>query len=538
MTRLFPVSSKRNIQSLDGFWEFEANGYTKNMYVPSCWNVTLGLLTYRGTATYQKTFTFEGGNLWLSFGGVLSKADVYLDGVYWGSHDGGYTAFTLEKEHVLPGKHTLTVTVNNQANHETIPSSHMDWFFYGGIFRRVEYASLPPVHFVDHKFSYTLSDDLSLASLHVHGKLSQDANVPFAVYLEGKKVFEGTSQQGDCVAQFSLEHPRLWDIGKGELYTLSIETDEDDVVERIGFRSIRIQNRKVLLNNREIFLKGINRHEDHPDFGHAVPAGLMQRDIDIVLDLGCNTIRGSHYPNSRLFMDMLDEQGILFWCEIPMWGVKKTPLITDALYQRGVAFHREMVHQYYHHPSIILWGLHNEIDAQSQQARELTQGFRAEIEAYDTSRLITFATDHPAECTYLDLCDIICMNLYFGWYGGDMRAWPGFIKDFRQKMKDEGLEDKPIMISEFGAAGLYGHHTFDNIKWTEEYQANLVAEELNTFFGEEEIVGTYVWHFADARTSIQATDRARGFNNKGMLNEYRKPKAAYFSVKNAYRNQS
>jgi beta-glucuronidase len=150
-------------------------------------------------------------------------------------------------------------------------------------------------------------------------------------------------------------------------------------------------------------------------------------------------------------------------------------------------------------------------------------------------RLVTYATDKPLTDVCLNYCDVISINQYIGWYGGSMDEWPAFLDKFRARRSELGLDNVPVIMSEFGGAAIYGHHTFDNVHWTEEYQAELLSYTLELFSRDPMIVGTYVWQFTDIRTCLEAgINRARGFNNKGILNEYRKPKQAYFAVKKAY----
>ena len=153
------------------------------------------------------------------------------------------------------------------------------------------------------------------------------------------------------------------------------------------------------------------------------------------------------------------------------------------------------------------------------------------------NRLVTYATDKPFIDICLKYCDVISINQYIGWYGGNTSEWPAFLDKFRARRHELGLDHVPVIMSEFGAAAIYGHHTFDNVHWTEEYQAELFSYTLDLFHRDQMVVGTYVWQFCDIRTCLEAgINRARGFNNKGILNEYRKPKQAYFEVKKAYRS--
>lgn len=544
MDRLFCEHKLRKTKLLDGVWKFktvDTAGVLKeipkdaiDMYVPSCWNLRLGYLTYHGLAWYFKEFECESENIILSFGAVSQQAEVYLDGEHLGGHYGGYTEFRFDVS-LRKGKHLLAVLTDSRADDETIPKDVADWYRYGGIYRSVELSEINDIFINRHKISYELDDDTAEVTVETEVKsFSGIKPEKLTVKLDNKTVYSGDYSEK---ISFTAEKIKRWDVFKPNLYFVEITVDDDDIIDRIGFREIKAEKGQFLINGKAITIKGVNHHEDWPDFGHAVPKQLMERDIDIIKDLGCNFIRGSHYPNSRAFVDYLDQNGILFWSEVPLWGAKAETLSSEKIIKRGVNMHREMVEQYYNHPSIVLWGLHNEIDTRCEDARILTKKFADTIRAYDKSRPLTYATDRVLTDICLDLADVISINKYIGWYGIDPKEWYGFMGDVDKKLKSAGVSDKPVVMGEFGAAAIYGYHTFDNIKWTEEYQANLLTTELELFKKTPFICGNFVWQFSDGRTSAQGIDRARGFNNKGLVNEYRKPKLAYNAVKKIYTSE-
>lgn len=544
MDRLFCEHKLRKTKLLDGVWKFktvDTAGVLKeipkdaiDMYVPSCWNLRLGYLTYHGLAWYFKEFECESENIILSFGAVSQQAEVYLDGEHLGGHYGGYTEFRFDVS-LKKGKHLLAVLTDSRADDETIPKDVADWYRYGGIYRSVELSEINDIFINRHKISYELDDDTAEVTVETEVKsFSGKKPEKLTVKFDNKTVYSGAYSEK---ISFTAEKIKRWDVFKPALYFVEITVDDDDIIDRIGFREIKAEKGQFLINEKAITIKGVNHHEDWPDFGHAVPKQLMERDIDIIKDLGCNFIRGSHYPNSRAFVDYLDQNGILFWSEVPLWGAKAETLSSEKIIKRGVNMHREMVEQYYNHPSIVLWGLHNEIDTRCEDARILTKKFADTIRAYDKSRPLTYATDRVLTDICLDLADVISINKYIGWYGIDPKEWYGFMGDVDKKLKSAGVSDKPVVMGEFGAAAIYGYHTFDNIKWTEEYQANLLTTELELFKKTPFICGNFVWQFSDGRTSAQGIDRARGFNNKGLVNEYRKPKLAYNAVKKIHTSE-
>jgi beta-glucuronidase len=368
------------------------------------------------------------------------------------------------------------------------------------------------------------------------------ASSPLTLTFEGKAFGEeiSLSSQEEKVLTINgikAENLTLWDVDSPALYFISAETITDDLYDRIGFREIRTEKGKIYLNGKELTIKGVCRHEEHPDFGFAFPEGLMERDIDIIKKMNANAIRGAHYPNAKYFLDLLDERGILFWSEIPIWGVGySAEMIGQPKFvARAHEMIREMANQYHNHPSIIIWGIHNEIPSDSENGLTLSKLLYGELKSRGDGRLVTYASARPMTDICFEYCDIICINQYVGWYRGEIPQWKQAVEDFRARRASLGFQDKPVIYSEFGAAALYGHHTFDDIRWTEEYQARLIDHCIRLFLGDEMISGCYIWQYCDIRTSPDAgLNRARGFNNKGLVNEYRRPKLSYHVAKNAY----
>ena len=560
MGRYFDEHRIQKVDSLNGTWDFcidpDNVGENENWFiklpkcekvtVPSVWNTQLGLLEYEGAAWYQKIFYCDGGRIKLHFGAVMTKADIWLDGVRLEGHYGGFCEFD-RIAYADKGYHTLTVRADNSFDAYSVPQKNVDWYHYGGITRDVSYEILSGICVLSNRFEYTLSGDLKKANcgfkIRLYNAENETVTSNITVKLDSSTVYSGSvtlsaeETRVFTTPLFTIDNIRLWDIGKPELYTVEINTDTYDIFDRVGFRRIEVDSGKILLNGKSIEIRGVNRHEEHPDHGMAFPVSLMKRDLDIFTEMGGNAIRGSHYPNSREFVDMLDERGIMFWSEVPVWGVgfSVETLGDETVVQRILDMHAEMLDRYYNHPSIIIWGMHNEIRSETENAYKLTKRCYELIKPAGGNRLITFASCIQFEDICFEFCDIICINAYYGWYNGDVAEWEKFAKKFRQRRADLKMEHKPVIISEFGAAALYGNHTFDNIKWGEEYQAGVMDKCINLFHNDDMCAGCYVWQFCNIRTCDEmGLNRARGFNNKGLLDEYRRPKMAYFKVKELY----
>ena len=562
MGRLFEEHITRKVKSLDGLWKFKTDpedlGTTQNWFeaipegesviVPSVWNTQHKLLCYEGAVWYEKDFYTDGGCLRLCFGAVMTSAQVWFDGKYIGSHYGGFSAFDFIIPDVDRGTHRITVLADNRFDEHSIPQVHVDWYHYGGITRGVTVETLEGVCVLSNHIDYTLSDDLKSAGVRMKLKLincnNSDATAPLKAKINGELIFNGevkicrNETKEFVIPEINLDNINMWDIGKGNLYNISVETDTDDLCDRIGFRKIESVNNKIFLNGREIEIRGVNRHEEHPDFGFAFPSALMKKDIDLILDMGCNAIRGSHYPNSKEFVDFLDELGILFWSEIPIWGegFSVEAIADKTVVERGQVMLEEMLCQYYNHPCIIMWGMHNEIKTESQPAYDMSKKYYEYLKQNGGNRLCVYASNRLMDDICFEFTDVICLNQYLGWYGDNIYAWEKFVDDFIEKRNNLGFEKKPIIFSEFGGAALYGCHDDEDIMWSEEYQAKLISHCLEIFHKHPCVVGSFIWQFSDMRTCKEAgINRARGFNNKGIVNEYRKPKLSYYAAGKIYK---
>lgn len=559
--RLFSEHSIRRVDSLDGAWQFsiDPSGIgendnwnfeipnSKTVIVPSVWNTQLDLLDYEGVAWYSKKFFTVGGTLRFCFGAVMTEATVWLDGEKLGYHYGGFCQFELIARGVSAGEHTLTVKVDNRFDEQSIPQKLVDWYHYGGITRSVSVETLVGVSVLNNRMEYELSSDMSSAkarfALEVYNAsdaaCESEINIVLADTVFKVSVSLDAGETREVYTEYqTIENIELWSPECPRLYDVKISTSTDDHFDKVGFRLVEVSDGKIKLNGKPIELLGVNRHEENTEFGMAFPPALMQRDIDIAVDMGCNTLRGSHYPNNPVFVDMLDERGILFWSEIPIWGggFSEQALADPIVLMRGEMMHREMVKYYYNHPSIIIWGMHNEIKTYLPEGYEMSRRYYGLLKEIGGNRIVTYATNRAMTDICYEFCDVISINQYNGWYGGGIETWDGFIEQFKARRAELGFDNKPVIMSEFGGGAVYGHRNFDSaLRWSESYQERLLSYALDLFHKEPMIVGYLIWQFTDIRTSHEmGIDRARGYNNKGILNEHRNPKASYFAVRERF----
>lgn len=539
---------------LDGWWQFctdpeqegQAPGYpaacprTRSITVPGCWNTELGLLSYHGVAWYRKVFEseFEG---WakLTFGAVADVARVWLNGEYLGEHEGGHTAFSFVAP-IERDENELVVRVDNRHSDITLPKDAVDWFPYGGITRSVLCEQVHTVY-VDRVHIRGGIDGRVEVRARVVNRSPSPVTVPFSVTVGTERAVETVTLAADSAQEEQLSlrirNPQLWSLESPHLYTADVELGTDLYQERFGLREIRVAGSDILLNGEKLWIRGVNRHEDHPDWGFAQPDKLMQKDIQIIQDLNCNAVRGSHYPNHATFLDLCDEAGLLFFAELPGWQYSAAQIATEPTKGKLQQILREMIDEQFNHPSIYTWSMHNECqtevdvedDVDLSSAMEELLGLAREL---DETRLITYVSHRYWRDKHFHLADTICLNQYIGWYveAVDGSDFEGYLRRMA-----ELYPDKPILITEFGAGAIWGQHSMAPVKWTEEYQVAQVTGQIETMRTNEHVAGCYIWQYCDIRVHpARALGRPRSMNNKGLVDEYRRPKSAYWAVRDLY----
>lgn len=519
--------------------ELELRKHGTEVKIPSVWNYLDGLFDYEGVSWYSCDFTADIGRHKLVFEGVCNDAKVWLDGKPITEHVGAFLGFATYLDFAERGGHTLTVRVSNITNTEnTIPAAECDWKRYGGIIRPVRLTALPSEYIDGMHVIYTLDDELKSANVLTRVEFYGKKQAKYELIVNGERLGEYTIVQGENEIVFKLDSIRLWDVGKPNLYYITLASECDSETIRIGFKRVRAKDGKITLNGRPIVLRGVNRHEEKHDCGHALPREVTEGDLDLITELGSNTVRGSHYPNSRDMLDLCDERGILFWSELPLWQYTEAQASEPAIIDQALRMGREMVLECMHHPSIFCWGLHNECATETESFRLLSEKLFTLYRELDPSRLITFATDRAMTDICLDYCDFISVNRYPGWYGKGVSEWYEFIAELRVRAKALGIGDKPIVVSEFGAGAIPGYRSPYKVKWSEELQVDILTRSIEIFY-ELGLAGVLVWQFADIRVSDErALYRPRCFNNKGLLSEDRIKKLAFDRTKEAFKKAS
>ena len=516
--------------------------------LPHCWNAVDGQDGgndyFRGTCHYAKTFNKadlpEADQYYLEIRGANSSADVYLNGEHLAHHDGGYSTWRVNLTETLAEENLLVVAVDNSANDRVYPQM-ADFTFYGGLYRDVNLICVNNTHF---DLDYYGAPGIKITPEVVGADAKVEVEVFVANLKDGQKIrytiYDKEEKELDKIettetkVTFDIKDVHLWNGRKDPyLYCCEAEIVEgdtvlDNVCSRFGCRTFKIDpNNGFILNGEEYPLRGVSRHQDRWGKGNALSKEDHAEDIDLIMEVGATTIRLAHYQHDQYFYDLCDEKGLVIWAEIPYIS-KHMPTGRE----NTISQMKELISQNYNHPSIVVWGLSNEIgiggsDNDLLENHHILNDMCHEM---DKTRLTTIAAvsmckmDDP----YLQIPDVVSYNHYFGWYGGDTSMNGPWFDKFH-----ETHPNIPIGCSEYGCEAL-NWHTSDPRQgdYTEEYQAYYHEELIKQLFTRKYMWATHVWNMFDFGADARSEGGENGQNHKGLVTIDRKyKKDAFYAYK-------
>ena len=527
----------RKIQVLKKGWRFLKNASSAEnaaaaadqgvpVSLPHTWNAEDGQDGgndyHRGQCWYVRELSEEelaGECVFLEINGAAMTAEVYLNGRRLARHEGGYSAFRVDLSEVREEKNVLVLSVSNESNDRVYPQK-ADFTFYGGLYREVRLITVPKEHFEMLQdgtpgIKVTPRVDLANRSAVVTVETWQNAeNVEITVNGQSKAV---SSTDGHAQAEFCLKDVHLWDgLEDPYLYIASAKLPGgDEISTRFGCRVFRCDPEKgFFLNGRSYPLRGVSRHQDRKGAGNALCLEDHKADMEIIKELGANTLRLAHYQHAQEFYDLCDENGIVVWAEIPYITMHMKNGRDNTLCQM-----RELITQCYNHPCIAVWGLSNEITAASAVDEDLLENHRLLNELchrLDPTRLTTMAnvfmleTDSPI----LEIPDINSYNLYFGWYLGELEQTDEFFDEYHAR-----YPERVIGFSEYGADANPCFHSSSPEKgdYTEEYQALYHEHMLRMIEERPYLWATHVWNLFDFAADGRDEGGKHGENQKGLV---------------------
>ena len=512
---------------LNPLWDFSfEDGSSTKLPVPGCFDIAEPYCFRRGKGSYTQNVRCSG-MVELKCDGLGLRAEIFWDNKKIYSEVSAYTPFKVCFEAGENTEHELKIVCDNTI--EDTPESEFrsfyDFYGFGGIYREITLRQLPSTYF-DYVRILPDADNGSI-ELHVElGGISREINV----FIDG--IHCGTMSASED-KNFQVPSPLLWSPDIPHLHNLQLDCGTDRYKCRFGLRKIEAHNGQIYLNGQNLKIIGVNRHDVFPDTAAAVTKEQLYADLQMIKNAGFNMIRGSHYPQSQMMLDIADELGLLVWDEILGWENPLDSLTNPEFQRRQCDGLKRMIKSSVNHPCIIMWGFLNEGATNDIAARDCVVKFYNTVKELDKSRLVTFATMFGEQDLCLDLVDVISFNTYPGWYGGTHTFFKkSIVEDKLEELhsfvcNNSALKDKPVLISEIGAASFIGDHS--KRRWSEEYHAQLVKCAVEWSINSAVSSGILLWQFCNSPVddNLRIMMRPRGYNNKGLVDEYRNPKQAW-----------
>ncbi len=577
---LYPIQNEiRNRLELSGIWDFQidpeeageqqgwANGLAspRPMAVPGSWNEQYeDIFNYLGLGWYVKrTYipaAWQGQRIFLRVGSANYFGTVYVNGQKIGSHEGGHLPFAFEitNQVVWDRENVIAISVENHLKPARVPSGNIpsgigmftsslkttfDFFPFAGLHRPVVLYSVPQTYMEDVMVVTDIGEGFGQVTVRVRMSEGASGTVGITLTGEGGPV-EGTIALENGAGELSLNVPnaRLWSDVDPYLYDLDIRAESDHYALKVGIRTIAVQGEQILLNGKPVQMNGYGRHEDFIASGRGLNLPLMVKDYQLMRWTGANSYRTSHYPYSEEEMQLADREGFLIIDEIPAVSLQfdTDENITERLRVCLMQI-EELIARDKNHPSVVMWSVANEPmprnmrlagggtsgepDPAEKPGKVFLETLLDRARELDPTRLVTLVTLMGGPTTWMEKCDVICMNRYWGWYvmGGQLdEAMAALDKELDATWE---MWKRPIIMTEWGADTMAGMHGHPEVMWTEEYQASYVRRHLEVAARKPYIAGMQVWNFADF-AAVQSIMRVGGLNMKGVFTRTRQPKMA------------
>jgi beta-glucuronidase len=534
------VWKERIPQKKTDFVEYSFEG-GPTLQVPGDFNTQIPELFYvEGPVWYKQTFQYTakpGKRLFLHFGAVNYLADVYLNGMLLGKHEGGFTPFQFELTgKVTEGENRIIVKTNNERLKNGLPGLGYDWFNYGGITRDVHLIETNETFIEDYSIQLKKSSTSKvLGWVKLNGSLVAQ-NIRIKIPELKIDHHARTDGKGFAPIMFDAKF-HLWEPSNPKLYKVIIQSETDSLTDEIGFRNIEVKGNKVLLNGKPIFLKGVNIHEERPM--QAVKA-TSEADAAVLLswakELGCNFIRLVHYPHNEHMVRLAEKMGLIVWDELPAY--QHIEFADSSMPSKLNLMMKEMIRRDRNRCSVMFWSLSNETYTTTPGRTNALVDLTKECRSIDSTRLITSVLsnqryqNHTIDVwdTLVNHLDLIAINEYLGWYV----PWQGKPSDTRWKL----ITQKPVIITEFGGEAKYGSNYGPKdaaSSWSEEYQEQIYKDQVEMFATVPNLIGVCPWLLVDYRsTGRMHPVYQKGFNRKGLLSEHGEKKKAWYIMNKYY----
>lgn len=543
---------RRTVKLMKDWMFTDQNQKKRPVDLPHTWNAIDGQDGgndyYRGTCIYEKSVEkpefHSDERVYLQFQGVNASATVFLNDEMIGSHDNGYSTFRMDVTEKLKEENKIRVEVDNSKNQKVYPQV-ADFTFYGGIYRDVDFLIVSEKHFeLDYyggsgvQVTPDVKNGTGILSIKAYTNENPDeteVRVRFTLK-DAQKNVVGTAE--GCEAVMEVANVHLWNgIEDPYLYVLTAqlvsgEIIVDEMEVNCGFRTFFVDPDKgFFLNGKSYPLRGVSRHQDWKGIGNAISREHMEQDMELIREVGANTIRLAHYQHNQYFYDLCDRYGMVVWAEIPYISAHMPEGRENTFLQM-----KELIVQNYNHPCIVTWGLSNEITISRKHRADMLdnhhalQKFVKELDPTRPTTLACYAMCHPFH-PVSKISDIVAWNLYLGWYV------PGlFLNDWFMKFYHWKYPKRCLGYSEYGAEGMPNLHSARPKRGdhSEEYQAKYHEYMLECFERHPFLWSTYVWNMFDFAADARDQGGEPGMNHKGLVTFDRRIKKDSFYIYKAW----
>ena len=430
------------------------------------------------------------------------------------------------------GDNFVIIKVDNKRRKENVPTQIFDWWNYGGITRDVYLIETEDVFIQNYKFDLDKSNRNQIFYSITLNRNAAGAKVEVSIPELKVKQILTSDRSGNLSGSINAKNLVLWSPENPKLYDVELKLGGTVLKDQIGFRTIETQGKKILLNGKPIFLRGISIHEEKSDGGgRANSTDDAKRLLSWAKELGCNFVRLAHYPHNEFMVREAEREGILVWSEIPVyWTIDWENPSTLLNAQRQLT---DMISRDQNRANVIIWSIANETP-HGYAREQFLESLAKHARALDTTRLISMAMEVTSASNYVNrlndnmnrFVDVISFNQYIGWYRDVNDA---------AKMTWDIPYNKPVIISEFGGGAKYGFHGAANQRWTEEFQENLYKENTAMLDKIDGLAGTTPWILKDFRSPRRVLDGVQDYyNRKGLFSDKGEKKLAFYVLKKWY----
>ncbi len=569
---LYPQRNKyRHFVDLSGFWDFrfdpDDKGIGENwttgfnisrpIAVPASWNDQFADdRDFLGPAWYQLKFKkpsdWKKKKIIIRFGSVNYLSEVWLNGELVGQHEGGHLPFEYDiSNKIVLEDNLLVVRVDGRLSEEHVPpkgrpmnypQTNFDFYPFCGIHRPVLLYAIPTEGLRDITVRTSIIETTGIIKVSIETDSLKGAYVNLSLKGFGKEL-NYTSKIDEKIQKITLEvkNAKFWNTETPNLYDLTVDIVKEDLIIdsyslKVGVRTIEVKGDKLLLNGKSVYLTGFGRHEDFPITGRGYIPAVIIKDYSLMNWIGANSFRTSHYPYSEQMMDLADRLGFLVIDEIPAVGLTFNKNVIARHLELCTQYIEELIKRDKNHPSVIMWSLANEPHS-SLKSGEFFKALYDKARKLDNSRPITIVNMMGVRDKAFEICDVLCINRYYGWY-----MQPGSVNEACEILSKEvdslyEKHRKPIIISEFGADTIPGWHSQPPEMFSEEYQVEFIKKYIEICRSKPYIIGEHVWNLCDFKTS-QGITRMGGINYKGVFTRDRRPKMAAHLLRKLWKFQN